>query len=163
MEAHRTTSGRRRPQVNSGYLCCGVGGTFQYFFTFVMLCLYSMMHTTNKSGVMTEKHALWLSRNDKHKTAHRVWPQSHKNKENMFSAWAEAWGRDEKETFFFGGTGVWTQGFTFVKQVLCPLSATSPVHFSLVILKMGGGGFLMNYLPRLASNLNPPNLSLSSS
>jgi hypothetical protein len=37
--------------------------------------------------------------------------------------------------------------------------ATPPIHFSLVNLEMG----LANYLLRLASNHNPPNLSLPSS
>jgi hypothetical protein len=36
-----------------------------------------------------------------------------------------------------------------------------PVHFSLVILEMGGG--LENYLPGLALNHDPSNLSLPSS
>jgi hypothetical protein len=40
--------------------------------------------------------------------------------------------------------------------------ATSPVHFALVILEVGGRG-LINYLPRLALNLNPPNLSFPNS
>jgi hypothetical protein len=38
--------------------------------------------------------------------------------------------------------------------------ATPPVHLPLVILEMGG---LLNYLPWLALNCNPPNLSLPSS
>jgi hypothetical protein len=39
-------------------------------------------------------------------------------------------------------------------------SATSLVHFALVILEMG---VLENYLPKLASNHDPPDLSLPSS
>jgi hypothetical protein len=37
--------------------------------------------------------------------------------------------------------------------------ATTPVHFALVILETG----LQNYLPRLTSNCDPPDLSLPSS
>jgi hypothetical protein len=37
---------------------------------------------------------------------------------------------------FFGGTGVWTQGFALAKQVLYWLSHTWPPHFALVTLKM---------------------------
>jgi hypothetical protein len=37
--------------------------------------------------------------------------------------------------------------------------STASVHFALIILEMGG---LMNYLPRLASNLDPSNLRLPS-
>jgi hypothetical protein len=38
-------------------------------------------------------------------------------------------------------------------------SATPPVYFALAILEMG----VSNYLPKLASNLDPPHLSLPSS
>jgi hypothetical protein len=37
--------------------------------------------------------------------------------------------------FFFGGTGVWTQGFIFAKQAHYHLRHTSS-HFGLVILEM---------------------------
>jgi hypothetical protein len=51
--------------------------------------------------------------------------------------------------FFFGGT-----------QVFALACATPSVHFALVILEMG---VLEIYLPGLASNYNPPDLSLPSS
>jgi hypothetical protein len=41
-------------------------------------------------------------------------------------------------SFFFDRTRVWTQPFALVKQSRCSTAwATSPVHFSLVILEMG--------------------------
>jgi hypothetical protein len=45
------------------------------------------------------------------------------------------------------------------KQAPIPFTIT-PVHFALVILEMGEG---LIYLPRLASNHDPPYLSLPSS
>jgi hypothetical protein len=43
-----------------------------------------------------------------------------------------------KTTFFFGGNGVWTQGFAFVKQAFYHLNDTSSLFsFSSVILEMG--------------------------
>jgi hypothetical protein len=55
----------------------------------------------------------------------------------------------------FGGTRVWTQGFTIAKQVLYHLSISSP-FCSGYFWKWG----LENYLPGLASNCDPPDLSL---
>jgi hypothetical protein len=49
----------------------------------------------------------------------------------------------------------------FAKQELYSLSHASSPFFILIILEMGGG--LMKYLPRLASNLDPHDLSLPSS
>jgi hypothetical protein len=51
------------------------------------------------------------------------------------------------------------QGFVLAKQALYSW-VTHPVHFALVILETGGGGVLMNYLPWLTLNCNPPHLSL---
>jgi hypothetical protein len=60
---------------------------------------------------------------------------------------------------FFGGTGVWTQGFMLAKQmVFYSLSRTSSQFCSDYF----GDGGLINYLPRLASNHDPPDLSLPS-
>jgi hypothetical protein len=65
---------------------------------------------------------------------------------------------------FFGGTWIWIQGFMLVKQVLrkqalyC-LSHTPLVHFVLVFWRWD----LLSYLPGLALNWDPPNLSLLSS
>jgi peptidoglycan biosynthesis protein MviN/MurJ (putative lipid II flippase) len=64
---------------------------------------------------------------------------------------------------FFGRTGVGMQGFMLVKLVKwwhSTTSTTTPVHFVLVILEMGG---LMNYLLELALNCYSPDLSLPSS
>jgi hypothetical protein len=61
--------------------------------------------------------------------------------------------------FFFGGTGVSTQGFEFTKQALYHLSPPS-VHFALVIFGDGGSQELFGWL---ALNCNPPDLSLLSS
>jgi hypothetical protein len=55
---------------------------------------------------------------------------------------------------YFGGTGVWTQGFKLAKQSLC-------CHTSSPFCSSRWG--LANYLPRLASNHNPPNFSFPSS
>jgi hypothetical protein len=49
--------------------------------------------------------------------------------------------------------------FKLTKQVLYSW-ATPPVHFALGILERGG---LKNYLPRLASDLGPPNVILPNS
>jgi hypothetical protein len=38
---------------------------------------------------------------------------------------------------FFGGMGVWTQGFALARQMLYCLNPHPPVHFALVILEMG--------------------------
>jgi hypothetical protein len=59
---------------------------------------------------------------------------------------------------FFGGTGVWTQGFTLTKQVLHHLSHTSSPFCSGYF-----GDGVLNYLRRLALNHDLPNLSLPSS
>jgi hypothetical protein len=56
--------------------------------------------------------------------------------------------------YFFGGTGIWTQGFCACKTGFLPLE--SHVHLTLIIF---GDGGLTNYLPGLASNHNPPDLS----
>jgi hypothetical protein len=58
---------------------------------------------------------------------------------------------------FLGVRGV---GFEFTCKVSTLLIETN-LHFALVILEMGGG--LMNYMFRLASNLNSPDVSLPSS
>jgi hypothetical protein len=55
--------------------------------------------------------------------------------------------------FFFCETGVWTQVFVFIKQTLYRLSHTSSPFCS-------GYFGLRNYLPRLALNHYPPDLSL---
>jgi hypothetical protein len=61
--------------------------------------------------------------------------------------------------FFFCGTRVLIQGFMLTKQVLYLSSHTfSPVWYGYF-----GDGGLTNYLPRLALNFDPPNLSLLSS
>jgi hypothetical protein len=62
-----------------------------------------------------------------------------------------------KKTFTFGRgrTGVWTQDFTLTKQVLYGLSHTSS-PFCSGYFEMGS---YMKYLPGLASNHYPPNLS----
>jgi hypothetical protein len=52
------------------------------------------------------------------------------------------------------GTGVWTQVFYRLSH------SSSP--FYMAILEMGEEG-LLSYLPWLASNCDPPNLSLPSS
>jgi hypothetical protein len=54
---------------------------------------------------------------------------------------------------FFGGTGVWTQGFALTQQTFNSLTHTSSP------LSSGDGG-LANYLTRLSSNPDPPDLSL---
>jgi hypothetical protein len=59
----------------------------------------------------------------------------------------------------FSGIAVWTQGFTLAKQVLYFLNYTSSPFYS-GYFRDGG---LMNYLPGLALNLDPPDLSLPSS
>jgi hypothetical protein len=54
-------------------------------------------------------------------------------------------------------------GFVLAKQALYSLSHTSGPFFTLVISEMGGS---LNYFPtlhRLASNHDPPDLSLASS
>jgi hypothetical protein len=61
-------------------------------------------------------------------------------------------------TFFFCGTEVWTQAFTFSKQALYCLGHTSSPFCSGCL----GDGGLRNYVPRLALNLCSPDLSLSS-
>jgi hypothetical protein len=58
--------------------------------------------------------------------------------------------------FCFGGTGVWTQGFALSKQGLLLLEP----HFQPILFWRWSP---MNYLPRLFSNLDPPDLSLPSS
>jgi hypothetical protein len=55
--------------------------------------------------------------------------------------------------FFFGGTGVWTQVFMLPKQVLYCFSHT-PSPFS--------SGVSVTYLYSVATNCNPPDLSLQS-
>jgi hypothetical protein len=61
--------------------------------------------------------------------------------------------------FIFAGTGVCTQGLTFAKQVLYHLSHRSSLFCSSYFEH---GGFV-SYLPQLASNFHPPDLSLPSS
>jgi hypothetical protein len=53
--------------------------------------------------------------------------------------------------FFFGGTEVWNLGFTLAKQMLYCLSHTSGLFCSGYF----GDRVLTNYLPRIASKLNP--------
>jgi hypothetical protein len=60
---------------------------------------------------------------------------------------------------FLGGTGAWTQGFCTCKAGILPLEHIPQVHFALVIWTWG----LTNYFSGLASNCDPPNLSLPSS
>jgi hypothetical protein len=55
--------------------------------------------------------------------------------------------------FFFGGTRVWTQGFTLARQTLYNF------NYSIRPL-LGFRQGLSNYLPGLASNHNPPDLCL---
>jgi hypothetical protein len=62
--------------------------------------------------------------------------------------------------FFFGGTGIWAKGFALSKQALYGSNHISGPFFSLLNLEMG---FRELCLPTLASNHNPPDLSLSSS
>jgi hypothetical protein len=57
--------------------------------------------------------------------------------------------------FFFGGTEVWTHGFILAKQVPCHLQ-------SIFCCGYFGDGSLLNCLPGLASNHDPPDLSLPS-
>jgi hypothetical protein len=58
------------------------------------------------------------------------------------------WHRETGTNFFFGGTGgFWTQGFVLAKHTLLWLFRRWD---------------LWNYLPMMALNLNPPNLSLPS-
>jgi hypothetical protein len=57
--------------------------------------------------------------------------------------------------FLFCSIGVWTQGFVLAKQMLYHLSHTSSPFCSGYF----GDGSLMNYLPGLASNCDPPHLS----
>jgi hypothetical protein len=54
-------------------------------------------------------------------------------------------------SFFFKWDWVWTQSFVLAKQVLYYLSHTSSPFYSGYF----GDGSLTNYLPRLASNLDP--------
>jgi hypothetical protein len=54
--------------------------------------------------------------------------------------------------FFFGETGILTQGFILAKKALYHLSHTSSGYF--------GDGSLVNCFPRLASNHAPPDFSL---
>jgi hypothetical protein len=64
-------------------------------------------------------------------------------------------------TFFFfggGGTGVWTQVLTFASQMLYHLRHSASHFLSWVFLRQG----LVNYLPRLALNCDPPDLCLLS-
>jgi hypothetical protein len=56
------------------------------------------------------------------------------------------------------GPGIWTQDFTLAKQVLYRLS---PISSPFCSGYFGGEG-LLNYLPWLALNCYPPNLSLPS-
>jgi hypothetical protein len=57
---------------------------------------------------------------------------------------------------FFGGTGVWTQGFMFRCSKLEP-------HIQSILLWLFWRWGFRNYLPGLASSLDPPDLSLLSS
>jgi hypothetical protein len=58
--------------------------------------------------------------------------------------------------FSFGSTGVWTQGFTFAKRVVYPVSHT-PVHFVLFILEMGSHElFALAGLELQSSPFQPP-------
>jgi hypothetical protein len=76
----------------------------------------------------------------------------------VFFGWLVGW-------LVFVGLGfeIWAlhlQKWVFAKQMLYPLNQNGlPVHFALVIF--GDGVF--NYLPRLASNYDPTNLSFPSS
>jgi hypothetical protein len=54
---------------------------------------------------------------------------------------------------FFGGTGVWTQGFVLANKHSAAAWATLLVHFTLVILEMGS-------FKLFTQHLDPPDLSL---
>jgi hypothetical protein len=58
--------------------------------------------------------------------------------------------------FFLDRTGVWTQGCALTRQALCSLSHTSSPFCSGCFEEED----FLNYLPELASNWNPPYLSL---
>jgi hypothetical protein len=60
---------------------------------------------------------------------------------------------------FFCGTGFWTQDLTFARQVLYHLTHSASVFMVGYFLRYG----LMNYLRRLASKCDPPDLYLPGS
>jgi hypothetical protein len=62
--------------------------------------------------------------------------------------------RDLSHSFFFGGTGIWTQGFTLAMQAS---------HLQSILLWLLWRWGLLNYLSRLALNHDAPDLSLPSS
>jgi hypothetical protein len=58
--------------------------------------------------------------------------------------------------FFFGKTGIWTQGFALAKRMLYP-------HLQSILLWLFWRWGLSNYLPGLSLNLHSSDLSLPSS
>jgi hypothetical protein len=60
------------------------------------------------------------------------------------------------KSFFFCDTGVWTQGLTLARQVLCHLNHSASPFLFCISSRWG----FTNYLPGLASNCDSPDLYL---
>jgi hypothetical protein len=80
-----------------------------------------------------------------------------KPKEVTDDRWLSVTHRSPSPVIYFGGTGVWTQGFVLPNR--CSTAwVKAPVHFCSSYF----GNGVLSYLPGLAFNLDPPNLSLPS-
>jgi hypothetical protein len=66
------------------------------------------------------------------------------------------------QLYFFDGTGVWNSGVLTCKSGALPLEPHLQSILRWLFGRWGGGG-LWSYLPGLALNLDPPDLSLTSS